>query len=115
MPLVCEQKCKGIRKTNHELIERLSRTQYQIKCQACGFEGPVYFLVWESALDKPRKAGLTRYPYVEPHSGQVVKSAEHRAEVLKSMGFHAAPHGIDNRYDDAPNDKARDISLDLHE
>lgn len=115
MPILCEKKCAGTKRTNHELVKKLSASEYLVKCKGCGDEHQIYFLVWENALSRPRRAGLTRYPYVEPHSGVLVKSAEHRSEVLKSMGFHAAPHGIDERYDNAPNEKARDISTDLHE
>lgn len=115
MPLLCDEKCAGVKKTLHELIEKKSKTEYLVKCKKCGTKSQVYYLVWEHALNRPRQANLTKYPRYEPHTGQLVNSPQHEKETLKAMGFHAAPHGIDHRYDDAPNEKARDISLDLHE
>lgn len=54
------------------------------------------------------RVNLTKYPYVEPHTGEVVKSAEDRERVVKAFGMHAAEHGIDERHNDELADKLKD-------
>jgi len=54
------------------------------------------------------KVGLTKYPYIEPHTGEVVNSAEDVVRVAKAHGLHAAEHGIDERHNDEFADKLKD-------
>lgn len=54
------------------------------------------------------RANLTKYPYVEPHSGEVCHSASDRDRIAKAYGFHAAEHGIDGRFNDELADKLKD-------
>lgn len=84
---------------------------YEIRCTRCGSHQRVNRHAWLSQLNRdhlrPSKANLTRYPRFEPHSGVVVNSREDEVRVMKAMGMHAAPHGVDERYDDEACDSLR--------
>ena len=100
----CPEKCSD-EPTEHTFLEEHGDYNefYKIQCAKCQTTHTVHRHEWLSFQVKndvkPRKAYLTKYPYVEPHSGEVVHSKEHREETMKRMGFHAAPHGIDRNYD----------------
>lgn len=61
------------------------------------------------------KACLTRYPRVEPFTGEVVKSREHEKETLKRMGFHAAEHGVNDNFNDETTEKLKDRNRAIKE
>ncbi len=94
--------------TQHTFVRELGEYNeiYEVKCAACGLVRQVprkEFLFAENIKDwVPSNARVywTKFPYVEPHTGEVVHSKEHRAEVIKRMGFHVAEHGVNERYDD---------------
>lgn len=77
---------------------------YEIRCLTCGFQHKVGRHVWNAQMTRdhmvPSKAHLTKYPRVEPHSGEIVNSRDDEVRVMKAMGLHAAPHGINERYND---------------
>lgn len=101
---LCASDCgKGEKKTHRFHAEHGEYNEvYEIKCEDCGACQKVKRHDWLSQLTRdhirPTKANLTKYPYIEPHSGELVHSAEHRKEVWKRMGLHEAKHGIDDRY-----------------
>jgi hypothetical protein len=77
---------------------------YEIRCLTCqGLQKkPRHDWLSQMARDfvRPSKANLTKYPRIEPHTGEVVNSREDEVRVMKAMGMHAAHHGIDERYND---------------
>ena len=86
---------------------------YCVECGNCGQRYEISKGLWDEASQETirksarRKAGLTRYPYVDPYSGVEVKSKEHREDVWKAHGFHKAEHGINENYDDEDCDRVR--------
>lgn len=103
---LCNMDCGKGEKTEHEFsLEKGDYNEiYEIRCTKCNAVHDQRRHTWLSQLSRdllrPSKAGLTKYPYIEPHSGELVKSAEHRKEIWKRMGLHEAPHGINERYND---------------
>lgn len=97
--LKCEMGCRRETGSNdedkfvfHNVIKKLDDT-IEAKCKTCGFEskrtqeevGDVHLGGFSGA-----RAQLTKYPYIEPQSGVMVKSAQHRVDVWKQMGFRPA-------------------------
>ncbi len=88
---------------------------FKVRCENCGNVDLADEETWLNACeDMDRRAqrqgrvGRTRYPYIEPHSGILVNSADDRERVMKSHGFHSAEHGIDSRHNDELADKLKD-------
>lgn len=106
----CEKACSEGGVTDHEFIAEHGDYNeiYEIKCKNCNHQYKVGRHSWLSSQIKnqtsSRKAYLTKWPYFEPHTGVLVHSKEHRDHVVKEMGFHAAPHGIDRNYDNKVKD-----------
>lgn len=80
---------------------------YEIECAECGHKSEIPKEDWDDIAkqeelhaQRSRRVSLTRYPRIEPHSGELVKSKEHEAETLKRLGFHKAENGIDPNHDD---------------
>lgn len=99
--------CKGDLR-GHEFVEKFLRGHesgveelVQIRCCNCGGLAEIPYAEWQQIIEDDvrnssrRKAGLTRYPYVEPQSGILVHSAQHRDEVWKQLGWHKAENGPD--------------------
>lgn len=74
----------------------------EIRCESCGGIATLEEAEWAQACadqDKDaarrRKAGLTRYPYIEPQSGVLVKSKEDRDRVWAAKGYKEWKHDGD--------------------
>jgi hypothetical protein len=100
----CEKACSEEGITDHEFIAEHGDYNeiYEIKCLKCNHQYKVGRHSWLSSQIinevKPRRAYLTKWPHIEPHSGEMVHSKEHEKELLTRLGYHAAPHGVDERY-----------------
>lgn len=76
------------------------------RCENCGALDYLSKEDWDAACRDVerqaarRRANLTRYPRIETHTGEIVTSREHEKELTKRMGFHAAEHGVNERFDD---------------
>ncbi len=107
--------CPHCGKTEHEFTQEKGEYNeiYQVRCLVCNVAHDVPRHSWLHAEHiladalKPSRAYLTKFPHIEPHTGVMVTSAEHRRETMKRMGMHEAPHGIDTRYDDERCDDLR--------
>ena len=110
----CAANCRE-EKTEHEFISEHGDYNeiYEIRCMVCNHLHKVNRHAWLQSEHifadekKSRKAGLTRYPYIEPHSGEIVTSKEHREETMKRLGFHEAPHGINENHHDETSEKIK--------
>lgn len=84
---------------------------YEVLCVECGSQYEIPRKAWLNAqfleAAGPKRAYLTKYPYVEPHTGEVVNSAEDVVRVTKAYGLHAADHGINERYHDETSERLR--------
>lgn len=108
--------------TEHKFLEERGdyNQTYFVEC-SCGFQREVSRKEWlfaENIKDwtpSNARAYLTKFPYVEPHSGMVVTSKEHRDEVMKKMGFHKAEHGVNEKYHDETAELMRRKRQDLAE
>jgi hypothetical protein len=73
----------------------------EIRCCNCGTIASLPTDEWQQIIadeirvSSRRKAGLTKYPYVEPQSGVLVKSKEHREEVWRAKGLKEWKHDGD--------------------
>lgn len=90
-----------------------SQILHEISCANCGQKSEIPKGDWDAIannelrLAQRRKSSLTKFPYFEPHTGILVKSKEHRDEVIKNAGFHKAEHGINDAYSDEFADKLK--------
>lgn len=118
--LACENACeegenqyvwKENGDTAHELISRRVDPQSGLEilcvsCENCGHKYEISKEIWDCAVSEMqrlsyrKKPSLTKYPYVEPHTGELVKSKEHREEVMAAHGYHKAENGVNDEYDD---------------
>lgn len=87
------------------------------KCGNCGHEQDFLEEEWaqygkEMELRAQRssssKAGLTKYPRIEPHTGALVNSRDDEVRAMKAMGMHAAPHGVNEAYNDETCERLKD-------
>lgn len=87
-----------------------------VKCGNCDHEQKLTQAEWDAYAKEmdlkaarcgSSRAGLTKYPRVEPHTGVVVNSRDDEVRAMKAMGMHAAPNGIDERFDDESCDALR--------
>lgn len=109
--------CAGAKKaykglTKHKMLD-IEVTR--VKCLECGLEHEMDFKLWirdYTFSRKPKRTYLTKYPRIEPHTGELVTSKEHETETVRAMGYHAAPNGVNEAYDDSESDHKGDISLD---
>lgn len=99
-----------------ELVDEFSDDEgvfYEARCGNCGRCQFFSVTEWQEAgkaMDRRayrRRANLTRYPRIEPHTGELVKSRDHEHEVVKAAGFHVAEHGINDAYHDELSEKLR--------
>lgn len=125
-PAACAEKdqyaCREDGTRAFEVVEELfddSGKIFELRCGNCGELDYLNEEEWGEACramdaraKRRCKVTLTRYPYVEPHTGEVVHSAAHREEVVKRYGLHAAEHGIDERFNDELADKLKDRERD---
>jgi hypothetical protein len=103
---LCNMDCGKGERTEHEFSSEKGEYNeiYEIRCTKCHAVHDEKRHDWLSQLSRdclrPQKAYLTKFPYFEPHSGELVSSPEHRSEVWRRMGLHEAKHGINERYND---------------
>jgi len=108
----CPKECSGEIpfRTPHTFLEERGNYNeiYFVKCDKCGHEYEIprkQWLFYSSGAADPKssRAYLTKYPRIEPHTGEIVKSKDHEKETIKRMGFyeghHGGRHGVDRRYD----------------
>lgn len=100
----------------HEFIREEGEEGHKIITAECGNCGHITTLLQEEwsdacvAMDRraaKKKANLTRYPRIETHTGELVTSREHEKETLKRMGFHAAEHGVNEKFNDEHTEKLK--------
>lgn len=110
-PCTCSEEDLG-----HDYLGELTKdgaVLYTIECSGCGLESSIPKEDWDEIAKgelieaQRRRSSLTKFPYIEPHTGEVVKSKEHREEVLRAHGYHKAEHGINDAYNDELCDKLR--------
>lgn len=116
--------CRGEERA-FELIERIGDAPgeeiYVVMCGNCGHHMDLLEEEWLAAgKEMDRRAGrvranLTRYPRIEPHTGELVKSRHHEMEVVKRAGYHVAEHGINEKYDDEVSQQLKDKRLAMEE
>lgn len=101
----CPKECdKDLPITPHEVLDL---DVVRVKCLNCNHVHELDFRAWlrdQQVTRTPRRqAHLTKYPRVEPHTGEVVTSKDHEKETVKRMGFyeghHGGRHGVDRGYD----------------
>lgn len=79
---------------------------YTIRCSGCGHEDEISKSEWDEVASgelkaaQRKRAHLTRYPRIEPHTGMLVKSKQHEAETVQAAGYHVAENGVNEKYDD---------------
>lgn len=79
-------------------IATLPIEEYQAECKRMDIK---------AQLSGASRAGLTKYPRIEPHTGELVNSRDDEARVMKAFGMHAAPHGINERFNDEACEKLK--------
>ena len=93
----------------HEYVSEAANGEfidYTIKCTGCGHLEVIPQELWSEAcrnevLKEPkRRVNLTSYPRIEPHTGEVVNSRDDEVRAMKAHGMHAAPHGVNEAFDD---------------
>lgn len=120
----CEKNCKETNqyacRENGERAFELLRTEGEpgealifAECGNCGALHCILEEEWNEAGQQMnrraavRRANLTRYPRIEPHTGELVKSRDHEMEVVKHMGYHVAEHGVNDAHNDELAEKLR--------
>lgn len=92
-PLLCP-KCE--KTTPHSFVEEKGEYNeiYMVKCAECHANHDIERKLWLShtagvhGSGKTSKAYLTKYPRIEPQTGQVVKSREHMYDTARAAGMH---------------------------
>lgn len=86
---------------SHEYVSGNERF-IRLRCCNCGAEDEIPCSAWNALLEQEknearryRRAGLTKYPRIEPQSGKWVNSREDEKRVWRALGYHEAPHGVD--------------------
>jgi hypothetical protein len=93
-------------KTGHAFVAEKGEYNeiYEVLCVGCSVQYEIPRKAWLNARvfedTRSSRAYLTKFPYVEPHTGEVVNSPEDVVRVTKAYGLHAAEHGKNERYDD---------------
>ncbi len=92
-PVFCP-KCE--KTTQHSFVTEKGEYNeiYEIRCAECHSARDVDRKIWLSGAagfngsGRSGKSYLTKYPRIEPQTGQVVKSREHMYETARAMGCH---------------------------
>lgn len=96
----CPKRCTN-ELTEHEFIAEHGEYNeiYEVQCTICGHAHKVHRHAWLSHQlrneIRPSRAYLTHFPYIEPQTGVLVHSKEHRDEVWKSRGLKVWDHDGD--------------------
>jgi hypothetical protein len=116
--------CRGANERAHEFMNERGAPGSKIifaKCTNCGHLANLLEEEWLEAgrqmeLRAQRsgasRAGLTKYPRIEPHTGALVNSRDDEVRAMKAFGMHAAPNGIDERYNDEACEKLKSARLE---
>lgn len=114
----CAEKNQYVCRGEERAFELAGEAQGLIwaKCGNCGHEQDFLVEEWNdfskemdlrAARSGASRAGLTRYPRIEPHTGLLVNSREDEKRAMKAMGMHEAPHGINEQYNDETCEKLK--------
>ena len=88
------------------------------KCGNCGHEQDFLEEAWQDygkdmdrRAARTQRAGLTKYPRIEPHTGALVNSRDDEKRAMKAYGMHEAPHGVNDAFNDETCAKLKDDRL----